>query len=281
MDLAGNTYSSSITVTPTDAMPPVITDSQTIDSKTLYLTFSEPLNNTVLADDFIFYSSRKGSIYSLPVQSVSYSNNKVTITLSSAAVGGDDIHYTIKANSHISDLSSNSFNGGVAFSGLVNNNIIQIVISGSYSSDRSSLPVTITPTVTTIKAGTTGSGSSIKVDGEVLGVSTFRFMKDLSLGQTSKDVKELQKKLITDGFLNISTSSVTGYFGPQTLKAVKAYQKFKHLPVSGLVGPDTRAALNGEAYVVIDRATQIKKLWAQLQAIKDILDELIKTGVLK
>jgi len=36
---------------------------------------------------------------------------------------------------------------------------------------------------------------------------------------------------------------VTGYFGPQTVKAVKAFKKSHHLPAVGRVGPATRKAL--------------------------------------
>ncbi len=55
------------------------------------------------------------------------------------------------------------------------------------------------------------------------------------------DVMELQKVLATLGFFKVAP---TGYFGPITLNAVKAYQASKGIITTGFVGPLTRAALN-------------------------------------
>lgn len=76
----------------------------------------------------------------------------------------------------------------------------------------------------------------------VLGASTFRFTRNLSIGVRGADVTELQKRMAALGFLKVSP---TGYFGPATKAAVIAYQKaHKIVPASGLVGPLTRASLN-------------------------------------
>ena len=58
--------------------------------------------------------------------------------------------------------------------------------------------------------------------------------RDLSQGSTGDDVRAVQ---------SILHVQVTGYFGPQTVKAVKAFQKSHHLPAVGRVGPATRKAL--------------------------------------
>jgi peptidoglycan hydrolase-like protein with peptidoglycan-binding domain len=47
--------------------------------------------------------------------------------------------------------------------------------------------------------------------------------------------------LVTQGFLKASPN---GYFGNQTLKAIKEYQKSKGITATGNVGPLTRKVLN-------------------------------------
>jgi len=80
--------------------------------------------------------------------------------------------------------------------------------------------------------------------GAVLGELTFAFNTNLRMGMRSDEVKELQERLRAEGFFTFRTS--TGYFGPITDAAVKAYQKANPEIgyVTGLVGPLTRAALN-------------------------------------
>ena len=70
------------------------------------------------------------------------------------------------------------------------------------------------------------------------------FNVDLKYGMTSDEVKKLQTQLKLDPTV-YPEGLVTGYFGPLTLKAVKAFQtKYGITPVSGFVGPLTRAKLN-------------------------------------
>ena len=69
------------------------------------------------------------------------------------------------------------------------------------------------------------------------------FNNDLEFGMQNEEVKELQKVLMALGLLKILEP--TGYFGNLTLQAVKDYQTLKLItPVSGYVGPLTRAELN-------------------------------------
>ncbi len=81
-----------------------------------------------------------------------------------------------------------------------------------------------------------------QTDGEVLGVNKFIFTQKLNFGLKNNEVVELHKKLIAEGFLKIA--SPTGYFGSQTLKAVKDFQLVNNLTADGIVGPKTREALN-------------------------------------
>ena len=82
--------------------------------------------------------------------------------------------------------------------------------------------------------------------GQVLGAAAFRFTRTLLAGTKGEDVTELQKILIAKGFLKAEPS---GYFGTQTVAAVKAYQKEKGLEQVGTIGPKTLAALNQEGAV--------------------------------
>jgi peptidoglycan hydrolase-like protein with peptidoglycan-binding domain len=63
----------------------------------------------------------------------------------------------------------------------------------------------------------------------------------LRRGSKGNQVKILQQKLNELGF---NAGTVDGSFGPQTLSAVRAFQKSHGLAVDGVVGPKTRAVLN-------------------------------------
>ncbi len=106
--------------------------------------------------------------------------------------------------------------------------------------------------------------------GIVLGASTFRFLKDLSFGMKNNDVNELQLRLIKEGYLK---SLNTGYFGSQTLLAVKTYQKRHQLPASGFFGPMTRAMINGDNQTELDQ-TKINALLEQLKYFQTLLDKI-------
>jgi len=79
---------------------------------------------------------------------------------------------------------------------------------------------------------------------QVLGAENFRFLVNLRKDVNSSDVKELQARLRKEGLFTFPTD--TGYFGPVTFAAVKAYQT-AHPSIgyiNGFVGPLTRAELN-------------------------------------
>jgi len=103
-----------------------------------------------------------------------------------------------------------------------------------YGSGGHSKRVDTAPVVTTAPAQ----------QGQVLGAQDFRFSENLRQGMRSDDVKELQARLRTEGFFTFHTD--TGYFGPITFAAVKAYQTAHPAIgyVTGFVGPLTRAELN-------------------------------------
>ena len=65
-------------------------------------------------------------------------------------------------------------------------------------------------------------------------------MKTLRQGNKGTQVRVLQWLLNENGF---DAGKVDGSFGPNTLKAVKAYQKAKGLSVDGVAGKNTWASL--------------------------------------
>ncbi len=92
------------------------------------------------------------------------------------------------------------------------------------------------------------SNSTIYADGENLSSSNngYTFKNFLKLGQTSEEVRQLQIKLKTLGYFTYPQT--TGYFGPATQAAVKAFQKTNNIATLGYVGPGTRTALNKYNY---------------------------------
>jgi hypothetical protein len=67
------------------------------------------------------------------------------------------------------------------------------------------------------------------------------FNRGLSVGSTGDDVRNLQNRLLGEGLFK---GEATGYFGPLTQAAVKAYQAKYGIDQLGIVGPATRAQLN-------------------------------------
>jgi 3D (Asp-Asp-Asp) domain-containing protein len=64
----------------------------------------------------------------------------------------------------------------------------------------------------------------------------------LRYGMKNQDVQELQATLKDRGYFHYERA--TGYYGPITVDAVKAFQEAKGLEVDGIAGPKTFQALN-------------------------------------
>jgi hypothetical protein len=69
----------------------------------------------------------------------------------------------------------------------------------------------------------------------------YLFNNPLYFGMESDEVLELQKRLVAEGYFNVTPN---GYFGKATRQAVKDYQKDRNLTPFGNVGPATRDELN-------------------------------------
>lgn len=81
---------------------------------------------------------------------------------------------------------------------------------------------------------------------------TFTFSNTLRFNAKSNDVVELQKTLISKGYLK---TEATGYFGKLTFAAVKAFQKDNKLKPDGLVGKVTKNLLIQEINKPISNGT--------------------------
>jgi peptidoglycan hydrolase-like protein with peptidoglycan-binding domain len=89
--------------------------------------------------------------------------------------------------------------------------------------------------------------ASVTTPTPVATVPSIAFSRPLSTGSEGTDVTSLQNVLKNQGLFNVSA---TGYFGPLTESAVKAFQEKYNIAKSGdsgygFVGPKTRAKLNG------------------------------------
>ncbi|GGH87682.1 3D (Asp-Asp-Asp) domain-containing protein [Pullulanibacillus pueri] len=114
------------------------------------------------------------------------------------------------------------------------------------------------------------------VTGSILALPAFasaHFGDDLLYkGSHDQHVKNLQLVLKREGYYKLSKP--TGYFGSSTEKAVKAFQRDHQLKVDGLVGPETKSALNH--YVKFDG--KILRLGDKGEEVEDVQDHLKSLG---
>jgi hypothetical protein len=117
---------------------------------------------------------------------------------------------------------------------------VQDTQSGGSSSGSRPHPFN-SPVVTKAREGNNDGGQG---EGQVLGVETFQFVRDLRYGMKGDDVLELHKRLTILGFYS---RRIDDLFGRKLEDAVKAFQKANPpLVVDGIVGPLTRAVLNSK-----------------------------------
>ncbi len=112
----------------------------------------------------------------------------------------------------------------------------------------------------------------------VLGATTYIFTTTLNVGSTGTEVTELQKALTLHGFYS---GPVSGYFGPLTQSALKAFQSTRGLSPVGFVGPQTRALLNAGGSPTtpapVAQTATIAELLAQVQKLQALLTALQAT----
>ena len=99
------------------------------------------------------------------------------------------------------------------------------------------------------------------------GGTTYTFSQNLQTGSTGSEVSQLQSTLAR---LGLYSGPVSGYFGPLTQSALKAFQQSKGLEPVGRVGAQTRALLNGSSAAApasVSTNALISALQAQLQVL--------------
>ncbi len=135
--------------------------------------------------------------------------------------------------------------------------------TSSSSSGKSSVRRTVqySPIVTSIKTqkdfiaflvsvGIISQESSQKAEALIKSFSN-TFTRNLSVGVTGDDVKELQKYLNSKGFLvskqgTGSLGKETNLFGPSTKQALARFQSYYGLPATGYFGPLTRELIRSQ-----------------------------------
>jgi hypothetical protein len=101
--------------------------------------------------------------------------------------------------------------------------------------------ITVTPVTSVVNPITVSLLPTSSV-GQVLGVTSVNFGRNLKFGMTGEDILALQTLLKTGGYLVINVP--TNYFGGKTMAALKKWQKAHGLPATGFFGPMSRALLN-------------------------------------
>jgi|GEM_PF-5374066 len=263
-DLAGNNMSDASSSILLDGIDPIISLATTFSPSSFTLNFSESLKDSykIDASDLSAYAVRNGSVIFLPIDSISVAGQSINVNVTSTMYRGDNIYFTVLNSHDFSDESGNQFNNGSAFTGVVNNNLTNIAPAGTIGGGGAG-------------AGAPGARAGIgsvagSSTGSVLGITYFRFTKDLKFGQTNADVKELQIRLTQKGFM--VSAPLSTYFGTKTLAGVKKYQKAHNLPQTGFVGAMTRDSLNGKTDIVgqiaaiMEKIASLKKMLAEMQA---------------
>lgn len=138
--------------------------------------------------------------------------------------------------------------------------------------------------LSTSGAGGGGAGGSSSGRGEVLGAtattqvsasggSCYVFQSDLTLGFQGEAVRMLQQFLIGKGYA--IPAGATGYFGGQTVAALKAYQSASDIrPSLGYFGPLTRAHVNASCPRVTSQEPTLEELLAKLAELQAALAAL-------
>jgi len=302
-DSASNHSNSSFNVTVQDTTVPVITltgsstinliiaasytdagatASDNIDGDiTSHIVVAGDIVNTALAGTYVITYNVSDAHSNAAVQVAR------TVNVSAAPIVTHTLTYTASANGTITGSVSQTVNdgtSGTAVTAVANSGAHFVNWSdNSTANPRTDANVTANISVTANFAldpvfvpGGRGHGGSASV-GQVLGAEAFNFSSDLKSGAQGADVTELQNRLTQEGFYS---GPISGFFGPLTAKAVKAYQKKFGLSLTGTVGPLTRAQLNNNQ-VLGAQNTNNAATSAQAAVIKsqiaNLLQQLIAT----
>lgn len=185
-------------------------------------------------------------VYTAPVAATAVSSSADATTSNPQAVSG----LSVVASSTSATLTASST------SAILTASSTDLQVSVLKVSSATTTPVAaeiIAPSAPGAANGSTSSGSGIRtaantaitVAPEVKAV----LVRNLTVGTTGSDVKELQKFLNATGFAVASTGSgasgnETTYFGSLTRRALIKFQAANNLPATGYFGPMTKKVIN-------------------------------------
>ncbi|HEY4480379.1 MAG TPA: cohesin domain-containing protein [Candidatus Paceibacterota bacterium] len=184
-----------------------------------------------------------------------YNGSGVLATVTFKAIAEGSANLTFSHTSNSTTDSNVAANGSDVLSAVVNGSYT--IGSGSSSSDNTSSGGGASSGGGGGGGGGSSSGSVSNSSGYIPPIGTVSayapaggLIRNLFRGATGDDVKTLQQFLVNQGYT--TADNITGYYGPATEVAVKAFQSAQGIvssgdPVStgyGFVGPSTRARIN-------------------------------------
>jgi len=137
---------------------------------------------------------------------------------------------------HLLTLSAIDTYGGTASAE------VTVVVDNATTSVAEISP-TISSTATSTEPTTAAAPSNTSATSTTAQQDGYAFTRYLVIGSRGTDVTELQKHLTVDDFYS---GPITGYFGQLTFAGVQRFQSAHNIAQVGVVGPQTRAALNAE-----------------------------------
>ena len=109
-------------------------------------------------------------------------------------------------------------------------------------------------------------------------VTTPSMTATLRYGSVGEDVRQLQNRLISLGYLSMTSD---GKYGVQTKNAVVAFQKANSLTVDGIVGANTLSAINDSNAVKNEiTSSSILKIGSEGEGVMELQRRLITLGYL-
>lgn len=140
---------------------------------------------------------------------------------------------------------------------------------GSIDYEFSDAPFSILPAINFLPLSESSSSNNTNTAGQT---SNYTFSRELGYGSSGNDVAELQKRLTSEGYYS---GPITGYYGSMTGEAVKKYQANNGITVTGYVGPQTLAVLNGSSASSINSSSSSQEV-----SLSQLVELFISLGII-
>lgn len=201
-----------------------------IGSTDVSLSFSSPIKLTFQGKAGMLVGWSKNNVFTRILTPCDNATNPTLLTADADCkidVGSDLVVWTRHATTFIAysarEIAPSNGGGGVYTAPTAG-----VVLGASTST----VAVATTPTTVTVNTSTPGV---------VLGASIYAFTRNLGYGAIGDDVTELQKILMTEGYLKIKVA--TRWFGPLTKAALVQWQAKNGIPSTGFFGTLSRGHL--------------------------------------